>query len=45
MAYTLWVMVVDTETNQPVDLYVAEINDMDSLEQAQLAAKLMAGIM
>lgn len=43
--YTLWVIVVDTDTRLPVDLYPAEIADMDNLEQAQLAAKLMAGVM
>ncbi len=43
--YTLWVVVVDTETQQAVDLYPAEIADMDNLWQARLAARLMAGVM
>ena len=43
--YTLWVIVIDTETKLPVDLYPAEIADMNNLEQAKLAAKLMAGVM
>ncbi len=42
--YTLWVLVVDTETKQTVDLYPAEIADMSNLEQARLAAKFMAGL-
>lgn len=41
--YTLWVVVVDKETNKIVDIHPAEIKDMDNLAQAQIAARLMAG--
>ena len=43
--YTLYVVVVDTETKDIIDLYPAEIADMDNLDQARLAARLMAGVM
>lgn len=41
--YTLWVVIVDVETNKIVDIHPANIKDMDNIEQARLAARLMAG--
>lgn len=43
--YILWVMIIDNETLQAVDSYPAEIANMADLGQAQLAARLMAGIL